>query len=206
MRTYAARNGGTQFAFIHCYTKLKRSPKWRQARLRLGTNADGTDDLAAPLATSAGRPIGNKRAKDALGAAACADKTAASIDKNIAGVSTSMATRAEKSDERWKTIFQKQDEKIAVDKEIAVVNKRKEDLKILTANTTGYDAATLEAHNYFRDIILQEIADRRAADIAAAQSLAAEEAAAEAAADAAAVASASASAGGSSATPTSAPS
>ena len=98
----------------------------------MGTNADGIDDLAAPLATSAGRPIGNKRAKAALGAAACADKTAASIDKYIAGVSTSMATRAEKSDERWKTIFQKQDEeividkkKVANDKEIAAVKKRK---------------------------------------------------------------------------------
>ena len=154
MRTYAARNGGTQFAFMHCYTKLKRCPKWRQARLRLGTNADGTDDLAAPLATSAGRPIGNKRAKAALGAAACADKTAASIDKYIAGVSTSMATRAEKSEKRWKTIFQKQDEKVMIDKEITAVKKRKEDMKILTAEMSRYDAATLEAHNYFhRDML-----------------------------------------------------
>lgn len=224
MRTYEARHDGKPFAFMHCYTKLKRCPKWRQARVRLATKPDGTVDLDAPMNTSAGRPIGTKRAKNALSDAAASEKAAASIEKYIAGVSTTMATRAEKSEERWKTIFQKQDEKIvidkekvAVEKEIAAVKKRKEDMKILTADTSKYDAATLEAHNYFRDIILQEIADRRAADIAAAQALAAaaeaEEAAAEAAAAAAAAqaeadaaAAAAASAGGSSATPTSAPS
>ena len=65
-----------------------------------------------------------------------------------------MATHEEKSEERWKTIFKKQDEKIvidkekfAVDKEIAAVKKRKEDMKILTADTSKYYAATLEAHN-----------------------------------------------------------
>ena len=193
METYQARHGGKAFAFMHCYTKLKRCPKWRQARVRLATKPDGTVDLDAPMNTSAGRPIGTNRAKNALSDAAASEKAAASIEKYIAGVSTTMAMRAEKSEERWKTIFEKQDEKIvidkekvAVEKEIAAVKKRKEDMKILTADTSKYDAATLEAHNYFRDIILQEIADRRAADIAAAQALAAEEAAAEAAAAAAA--------------------
>ena len=98
MRTYEARHDGKPFAFMHCYTKLKRCPKWRQARVRLATKPDGTVDLDAPMNTSAGRPIGTKRAKNALSDAAALEKAAASIEKYIAGVSTTMATRAEKSE------------------------------------------------------------------------------------------------------------
>ena len=102
---------------MHCYTKLKRCLKWRQDRVRLAMKVDGTVDLDAPLDISAGRPIGAKRAKNALSDAASAEKAATSNEKHIAGVSTNMATRAEKSEERWKTIFEKQDEKIVIDKE-----------------------------------------------------------------------------------------
>ncbi|KAK1679269.1 hypothetical protein QYE76_040117 [Lolium multiflorum] len=65
-------DGHKSFALMHCYTKLKKNHKWRLTRVSLSKGKDAID-LDAPLATSAGRPIGNKAAKAALADAADKD-------------------------------------------------------------------------------------------------------------------------------------
>jgi hypothetical protein len=193
------------FTLLHCYTKLKGNAKWRQLRNILAKGP--VVDLDEPIRTSEGRPIGNKKAK---ADAAASDKLSSSIDKYIVDVSASMQARAEKSDERWNKIFLNQDvkidiekEKIAVEKKKVAVEKRKEavekervatkrraeNLKILNTDTSNMDPATLDAHNFYRDQVLQEIADARAAmalAAAKAQRSAREKAAAVVAAEAAA--------------------
>jgi hypothetical protein len=64
---------------LHCYSKLKLCEKWRLTRLALSKGKDGAIDLDVPLATSIGRPIGNKAAKTALRDAAATKKTQSSI-------------------------------------------------------------------------------------------------------------------------------
>jgi hypothetical protein len=146
---YRSRNKGSKgFALMHCYTKLKRCEKWRQTHLQLAKRVGNVIDLDVPQAASAGRPIDNKKAKAAVLEAASSDKLASSIDKYISDVSSNLTTRAEKSDQRWKSILLKQDEKIELEKEKVVVKKRKEDFKILTADTSNMDDEVKAAHMY----------------------------------------------------------
>jgi hypothetical protein len=128
----------------------------------MANTADDVVDLDAPLATLAGRPIGNKKAKLAAIELASADRAQASIDKCLADVSAHLLIRGEKSDERWKSLLSKQDEKIVIEKERVDVEKRKEDFMILTADTSQMDDEVKAAHMFYRGMILQEIAFRRA--------------------------------------------
>jgi hypothetical protein len=64
-------DGHKSFTMMHCYSKLKKNPKWKLMRVSLSKGKDAID-LDAPLATSAGHPIGNKAA---LADAASAEKT-----------------------------------------------------------------------------------------------------------------------------------
>jgi hypothetical protein len=67
MRLYRKNSKGFKpLVLLHCYSKLKPCEKWRLTRLALSKGKDGVIDLIAPLATSAGRAIGNKAAKAAL--------------------------------------------------------------------------------------------------------------------------------------------
>jgi hypothetical protein len=65
--------GHKSFALMHCYNRLKMNEKWRLTRQSL-SKGKGAIDLDAPLATSAGCPIGNKAAKAALADAASTGK------------------------------------------------------------------------------------------------------------------------------------
>jgi hypothetical protein len=51
------------FVLLHCYSKLKKSEKWRLTSFSLSKGKYGAFDQDAPLATSTKRPIGNKVAK-----------------------------------------------------------------------------------------------------------------------------------------------
>jgi hypothetical protein len=55
----------------------------------------------SPLATSAGRPIGNKADKAALADAAATEKTQSSITKCLAEISSTLLIRDKKADEKW---------------------------------------------------------------------------------------------------------
>jgi hypothetical protein len=65
--------GHRPFVLQHCYSKLKKSEKWRLTRISLSKGKDAID-LDATLATSVGRPIGNKVAKAPLADAAMTEK------------------------------------------------------------------------------------------------------------------------------------
>ncbi|KAK1665471.1 hypothetical protein QYE76_053630 [Lolium multiflorum] len=66
--------GHKSFTLMHCYSKLKMNHKWQLTRLSLSKGKDAID-LDAPLATSSGRPTGNKAAKAALADGASSEKT-----------------------------------------------------------------------------------------------------------------------------------
>ena len=118
---------------MHCYTKLKKYEKWRQTRiaLRKAAEAEGVVDLDAPVATSAGRPIDNKKAKAVVNDAASSDRVLSAMDKCLSDVSSNMASRAEKSDQRWKSLLSKQDEKIELEKARVAVMKKEGGLQDL---------------------------------------------------------------------------
>jgi hypothetical protein len=46
---------------MHCFIKLKKYEKLRQARLQMNKASNIVIDVDAPLATLAGRPIGDKK-------------------------------------------------------------------------------------------------------------------------------------------------
>jgi hypothetical protein len=98
-------------------------------RISLSTGNDAID-LDAPLATSVGRPIGNNAAKAALADAAATEKTQSSITQCLAEVSSTLLSHDKKIDERWTTLLKRQEEKMQL-------NKRKEDISVLTALTVG---------------------------------------------------------------------
>jgi hypothetical protein len=69
------------------YSKLKTCEKWRLIHISLAKGKDGIIDLVAPLATSAGRPIGKKAAKAAILEATSTEKIQLSINKCLVDVS-----------------------------------------------------------------------------------------------------------------------
>jgi hypothetical protein len=88
------------FVLLHCYSKLKLCEKWRLTRLALSKGKDGAIDPDVPLATSIGRPIGNKAAKAALLDAAATKKTQSSINKCLAKVTSTLLICDKKADKR----------------------------------------------------------------------------------------------------------
>jgi hypothetical protein len=65
-------------------------------------------DLDVPLATSAGRPIGNKAATATALEEASTEKIQSSIKKCLIDVSSNLFIRYKKADERWAVLLQKQ--------------------------------------------------------------------------------------------------
>jgi hypothetical protein len=116
----------------------------------LSKGKDGTIDLDAPLATSAGRPIGNNAAKAALLDATAIEKTRLSINKCLADVSLALLIRDKKTDEIWATLLKRKEEKIKI-------KKHKEDFSMSTTSTVGMDPRTLATHNYYKGMILDGI-------------------------------------------------
>ncbi|KAK1604766.1 hypothetical protein QYE76_028439 [Lolium multiflorum] len=134
---------------MHCYSKLKKNPKWKLARVSLSKGKDAID-LDAPLATSAGRPIGNKAAKAALADAPSAEKTQASLTQCLVEVSSTLLSRDKKAEERWAALLKRQEEKMEL-------KKRRDDMSLLRASTEGMCPQTRAAHNFFKGQILDAI-------------------------------------------------
>jgi hypothetical protein len=86
-----------------------------------------------------------------------------SINKCLAYVSSNLLNRDKKADERWATLLKKQDEEMQLEKERVAVKKRKEDSMLLTMSTEGMDPLVLVAHNFYKDMILNEISAKMAA-------------------------------------------
>jgi hypothetical protein len=172
MEVYARNSDGHKpFALMHCYSKLKVNEKWRLTRLSLSKGKDAID-LDAPLATSTGRPTGNKAAKAALADAASSEKTQASITKCLADVSSTFISRDKKADQRWAELLKRQDEKLEL-------KKRRDDMSLLRTSTEGMSPRTRAAHNFFKGQILDDIEAKMAAADAAALAAASAAAAAQ---------------------------
>jgi hypothetical protein len=71
------------------------------------------------------------------------------------------------ADERWATLLQKQEEKMLIEKERVAVKKCKEDFLLLTASMIGMDPRVLVAHNFYKDMIHDEIDAKMAATASA---------------------------------------
>ena len=85
---------------MHCYKLLQNCEKWKAHRRTL--NKNGRADLNADPQNSEGRPIGNKKAKAALAAAAKTDRVQSSIDKVLADVCSNSSLRREENNARWR--------------------------------------------------------------------------------------------------------
>jgi hypothetical protein len=108
--------------------------------------------------------MGNKKAKQAREDAPTMERLQSSIAKCIADVATTNAAREEKEaareakfDARWATMFEKQEVKIGNLKTNIAAIKRKEDLALLTADTSSICTEVKAWHKAHCDIILSEM-------------------------------------------------
>ena len=85
---YKMKNGGKDFTFMHCFKKLEGCKKWDAIRLTLNKDGIGEDGPVTAAAASAGRPIGNKKAKAKRNAAPGLAAMDASFDKMMSSFST----------------------------------------------------------------------------------------------------------------------
>ena len=152
---YKSINKEKDFKLMHCYKLLQSCEKWKAHRRTL--NKNGRADLNADPQNSKGRPIGNKKAKAALAAAAKTDRVQSSIDKVLADVCSNSSLRREENNARWATLMQKADVKINLEQKKAAVKKRSQDFMILTADVSNLDPLARAAHNMYRAAILQEL-------------------------------------------------
>ena len=95
---YKSINKVKDFKLMHCYKLLQSCEKWKAHRRTL--NKNGRADLNADPQNSEGRPIGNKKAKAALAAAAKTDRVQSSIDKVLADVCSNSSLRREENNAR----------------------------------------------------------------------------------------------------------
>jgi hypothetical protein len=101
--------------------------------------------------------MGTKKAKLARDDAPAAERLQSSIEKSIAGVATNNAAREEKYDARCTMMFEKQGVKIGLLKTNVAAIKRKEDLTLLTADTSSMCAEVKAWHKAQCDFILAEM-------------------------------------------------
>jgi hypothetical protein len=108
--------------------------------------------------------MANKKAKLARDEAPVMERLQSSIDKCIAGVATNnvagkekYVAREEKFDTWWAMMFKKQEMKIGLLKTNVVAIKRKEDLALLTADTSSMCDDSKACHKAQCDLILAEM-------------------------------------------------
>jgi hypothetical protein len=145
-KMYRADNEDVEFKFIHVFKRIEKCDKWALVRASLGKEKDVAFDPTAPLpAAGQGCPkMGNKKAKQVREDASAMEQLQSSIEKCIANVATNDTMREEKEvareekfDARWDKMFEKQEVKIDLLKTNVVAIKRKEDLALLTTDTSS---------------------------------------------------------------------
>jgi hypothetical protein len=85
------------------------------------------------------------------------ERLQSSIEKCIAGVAMNYVAREVKFDAQWDKMFEKQEVKIEFLKNNVAAIKRKEDLALLTADTSSMCAEVKAWHKAHCDIILAEM-------------------------------------------------
>jgi hypothetical protein len=101
--------------------------------------------------------MGNKKAKLARDEVPAMERLQSSIHKCIAGVVTNIAAREVKFDGRWAMMFVKHEVKIGLLKTNVAVIKRKEDLALLTTDTSSMCVEVKAWHKAQCEVILAEI-------------------------------------------------
>jgi hypothetical protein len=146
LKMYPDDNEDVKFKFIHVFKRIKKIDKWAMVRASLGKGEDVAFDPITPLpAAGQGRPeMGNKKAKQAQEDATVMEILQSSIEKCIANVAMINMEREEKEAARevkfdawWAMMFEKQEVRIGLLKTNITVIKRKEDLALLTADTSS---------------------------------------------------------------------
>ncbi|KQJ88688.1 hypothetical protein BRADI_4g20543v3 [Brachypodium distachyon] len=155
-------NDDAKFKFIQVFVRIETCDKWTETRAGLAKT--GTyDPTAAPPAAAEGRPIGHKKAKAMRDAAPATEHLYTCIEKCMSDAAAQAAKRDElaaKREEvaasRWATVIKKQDDKLEILKANVLAKKRREDLLILTCDTTGMDDEVRAWYDGQRRLILAE--------------------------------------------------
>jgi hypothetical protein len=115
---YKKLNDDKDFVFMHCFKKLEGYKKWDQVRLTLREVSDG-EGPTTPIAASADMPQANvKKAKAAKQASSSTSSGIdASITKMIELITENSDDSNERSDVRWKAMYETQQEKLKLKRE-----------------------------------------------------------------------------------------
>jgi hypothetical protein len=145
-KMYREDNEDVKFKFIHVFKMIEKCNKWAVVRASLGKGKYIDFDHTTPLPTvGQGLPeMGNKKAKQAREDVPKMERLQSSIDRCIAGLETNNEAREEKEavrkvkfDAWWAMMFEKQEVKIGLLKTNVATIKRREDLALLTADTSS---------------------------------------------------------------------
>jgi hypothetical protein len=165
-RTYREDTEDVKFKFIHVFKRIEKCDMWAVVRASLGKGKDVAFDPTTPLpAAGQGRPeMGNKKAKQARDEVSAMERLQSSIDNCIAVVVTNNAAREEKEavrevkfDARWVMMFEKQEVKIGLLNTNVAAIKRKEDLSLLTIDTSLMCTEVKAWHKAQCEIMLAKI-------------------------------------------------
>jgi hypothetical protein len=138
--SYHSVNDDIKFKFIHVFKRIETCDKrGRGDQASLGKEKDAAFDPTAVLPVAGkGHPVmGNKKIKLARDEAPVMERLQSSIDKCITGVAMNNAAMEEKYDAWWAMMFEKQEVKIGLLKTNVLAIKRKEDLALLTTDTSS---------------------------------------------------------------------
>jgi hypothetical protein len=115
---YKKLNDDKDFVFMHCFKKLEGYKKWDHVQLTLREVGDN-EGATTPMAASADKPQASvkkaKAAKQALSSTTSAID--ASITKMVESITENANDSNERSDVRWKAMYETQQEKLKLKRE-----------------------------------------------------------------------------------------
>jgi hypothetical protein len=180
------QNDNKDFVFMHCFKKLQGCKKWDTLCLTLHKDGEGNGPKSAGGA-STGPPSCNKKAKVEKNVAPALAAMDASLEKMISSFTTENKEAADRAADVWKSILDKQDMKIALERErveaakmeahaaaMKATNEAKQlslakmtqESKILMADIKNMDPLAMAWHEMIRDRISQEVMAARVAFVA----------------------------------------
>jgi hypothetical protein len=115
--------------------------QWDEVWLTLKETSDG-EESTPNMTVSAGRPIGNKKAKaERLAASSSTRGINASIPLMVESMSTNSRETHKRSDRRWKSMMETQYEKLKLEKEMVQASKLEAQATMLKAMNESSNVA-----------------------------------------------------------------